>query len=608
VTQLQGETTMLRRHALFTPLLAAACAHAGPADDPDAAFQRVAARYFRELMDLDPLNASAIVGWPQYEGRMEIGIAPAAIANTKVLHQRVARELLAARIDELSPVNRLSHELLSWEVNRGIDALKFPEHLMPINQFGGVPMTLANMGAGDQAQPLKTPADYANYFKRLKRLPEFNRQAIANMRQGMQQGYTAPRALIDTALAAFDSMAEPVFEKSPFAQALNVMPASFTKEQRERITAELYVLVTQFVQPAMHGLAAFLQGPYRTACRTSAGIGALPDGAAWYAHLVRLHTSTDYTPTQIHYLGLSEVDRIRGQIAKLQKHFGFEGSVTQFLQWHANEARFRPHTTWAQVIKSYEEINARIVPQLPRYFGRQPRQPLQLRAMPELLRESASPYYNPPTADGQRPGIFFIGAPGGPGKFNNSVMTSLMLHEGQPGHHYQISLQQELELPDFRRYGFSTAYGEGWALYAETLGHEMGLYADPNQHLGHLKFELLRAVRLVADTGLHARGWTREQTLRYMIDTEGQTEPNARQATERYMALPGQALGYKVGALQFQALRQRAKEKMGDRFSLAAYHDLVLSQGTVTMKVLERLVDAWIAGGDQANAGTPRKT
>jgi len=204
--------------------------------------------------------------------------------------------------------------------------------------------------------------------------------------------------------------------------------------------------------------------------------------------------------------------------------------------------------------------------------------------------------------------MFFIGAPGGPDQFNNSVMTSLMLHEGQPGHHYQISLQQELDLPDFRRYGFSTAYGEGWALYAETLGHEMGLYGDPNQRLGHLKFELLRAVRLVTDTGLHSRGWTREQTMRYMIDTEGQSEAEARQATERYMAVPGQALGYKVGALQFQALRQRAKEKLGDRFSLAAYHDLVLSQGTVTLKVLERLVDAWIAGGDQANAGAARKT
>lgn len=602
---------MLRRHALFSPLLAAAWArgaHAATPSDANASFQRVAARYFRDLMDLDPLNASATVGWPLYEGRMEIAIAPAAIANTKVLYQRVARELLDARVGELSPANALSHELLSWDVNRAIDGLRFPAHLMPIDQFGGVPMQLANMGGGDQAQPLKTPADYANYLKRLKRLPEFNRQAIANMRQGMQQGYTAPRALIDTALQAFNPMAEPVFERSPFAQSLGVMPASFTPEQRERIGTELRQLFEQRIQPAMQSLVAFLQGPYREACRSSAGLCALPEGDAWYAHLVRLHTTTDYTPTQIHYLGLSEVDRIRGRIAKVRKHYGFEGSVTQFLQWHANEPRFRPHTTWEQVVKAYEEVNARIVPQLPRYFGRQPKQALQLRVMPELLRASASPYYNPPSADGQRPGIFFIGAPSGPGRFNSSVMTSLMLHEGQPGHHYQISLQQELDLPDFRRYGYSTAYGEGWALYAETLGHELGLYGDPNQLLGHLKLELLRAVRLVADTGLHSRGWTRETTLRYMIDTEGCSETDARQATERYMALPGQALGYKIGALQFQALRQRAKEKLGDRFSLAAYHDLVLSQGTVTMKALERLVNAWIAGSDQAHAGTPRKT
>ena len=600
---------MHRRHFLMSLPLAAApwrAARCAAPDDADAAFQRMAKRYFRDLMELDPLNASATVGWPQYEGRMEITIAPAAIANSKVLYQRVARELLAARVDELSAANQLSHELLTWDVNRAIDGLRFPSHLMPIDQFGGVPMTLANMAAGDQAQPLKTPADYANYLKRLKRLPEFNRQAIANMRQGMQQGYTAPRALIDSALAPFNAMAEPVFEQSPFAQALKVMPASFTTEQRERITAELYLLVTQLVQPSMHSLAAFLQGEYRDACRTSAGIGALPDGAAWYAHLVRLHTTGDFTPTQIHYLGLSEVDRIRGEIARVQKHFGFTGSVTQFLQWHANEPRFRPHGSWQQVVKAYEDLNARIVPQLPRLFGRQPKRALELRVMPELLRESASPYYNPPSADGQRPGIFFIGAPGGPSQFNSSLMTSLMLHEGQPGHHYQISLQQELDLPDFRRYGYSTAFGEGWALYAETLGHELGVYADPNQHLGHLKLELLRAVRLVADTGLHARGWSREQTLRYMVDTEGQTEANARQATERYMAVPGQALGYKIGALQFQTLRQRAQQKLGERFSLAAYHDLVLSQGTVTLKVLERMADAWIADSVAA-ARAPRK-
>src|SRR5688572_2756463 len=274
------ETTMLRRHALLTPLLAAACAHAGPADDPDATFQRTAARYFRDLMDLDPLNASAVVGWAHYEGRMEITIAPAAVANTKLLYQRAARELLAVRIDELNAANRLSHELLAWEVNRAIDGLKFPAHLMPIDQFGGVPMLLANMGSGDQAQPLRTPGEYANYLKRLKRLPEFNRQAIANMTQGLRQGYTAPRALIDTALVAFSALAEPAFEKSPFAQSLSVMPESFTREQRERITAELYLLFSEHIQPSMQRLLAFLQGPYRAACRTSAGLGALPDGAA----------------------------------------------------------------------------------------------------------------------------------------------------------------------------------------------------------------------------------------------------------------------------------------------------------------------------------------
>ena len=319
---------------------------------------------------------------------------------------------------------------------------------------------------------------------------------------------------------------------------------------------------------------------------------------AYYRHLVRVHTTSDLTPDAIHALGLQEVARIRGEIAKVAAQMKFEAKTdnpaTEFLRWHAEQPRFRPYKSSQQIVDTYVALNQRIAPQLAQWFGRTPKQPLAIRPVPEIQVASGGSYYNPPAPDGSRPGTFFVWVDE-PGKVNDSIVSSLLLHEGQPGHHFQMSMQQELGLPDFRRYGWSTAYGEGWALYAETLGRELGLYDDPNQYLGHLKLELMRAVRLVTDTGLHAKGWSREQSIRYMMDTEGVGESDARNATERYMAVPGQALGYKVGALKFQALRERARLALGERFSARDFHDLVLSEGIVPLDVLDRMVDAWIA-------------
>lgn len=588
-----GKAALAASTGIVAPWGAArAAAHEGP----NATFADIAARYFADRMALDPLQASALLADPKYEGRLAITIAPSEIAKAHALAERVLRELAALPAAGLGPAERLSHELLGREAQELLEATAFPDHLMPVNQWGGLPMALANVAGGDQAQPLKTPADYDNYLQRLRRLPEYCHQAIANMREGIAMGLTVPRALVVSALPALKNLAEPRFDKSPFAAALRALPAGFGATERSRITRAYHSAYQHDIRPALQALVAFLQGPYLAACRTSAGLSALPGGEAWYAWLVRARTTTTMGADDIHALGLAEVERIRAEMAALQPKFGFKGSVTAFLRWHGVQPRFRPYRSWDEILKSYTALNERIVPQLSQLFGRRPKQPLAIRLIPELQRATTSPYYNGPTPDGSRPGIFFVGAPTVPAKYNNASMTSLLLHEGQPGHHFHISLQQELALPDFRRYGWIDAYGEGWALYAETLGHELGLYDDPNQHLGHLQMELLRAVRLVTDTGLHAKGWTREATMRYMMDTEGTHEPEARLATERYMAAPGQALAYKIGALKIQALRQRAREAMGSRFSVAGFHDQVLAQGTLPLTVLEREVDAWIAG------------
>ena len=580
--------------------LATVAAVAAPAQPAQAAqsgnarLADIASRYFADKMELDPLNASALLADPRYEGRLTVTIAPAEVARAKALNERVKRELEAVDPAALSERDRLTRELLADEVGTALDGFAFPTHLMPIDHFGGVPLLLATLGSGEQLQPLKTPADYDHYLQRLLRLPEWNRQAIANMRAGVKRGYTVPRALIDSALPTFTKLAEPDFDKSDFSAALKIMPASFSSAERARITQAYRRAFVEQVRPAMAGLLGFLTGEYRAACRTTSGVSALPNGAAYYAYLVRVHTTTDLTPDAIHTLGLQEVARIRAEIGKVQAQMKFVGSATEFLRWHEREPRFHPYRTAPQVVDAYTALNQRVAPQLTLWFGRTPKQPLVIRPVPALQVASGGSYYNAPSPDGSRPGTFFVWVDD-PREVNESQLSSLLLHEGQPGHHFQISIQQELGLPDFRRYGWSTAFGEGWALYAETLGRELGLYDDPSQYLGHLKLELMRAVRLVTDTGLHAKGWTREQSIAYMMDIEGRSEADSRNATERYMAVPAQALGYKIGSLKIQSLRERAQAALGDRFSPREFHDLVLSEGTVPLRVLERMVDAWIA-------------
>ena len=414
------------------------------------------------------------------------------------------------------------------------------------------------------------------------------------MREGVHTGIVMPRPLIERALPSLQAMTEKDIEKSVFFTAIKIMPESFSAADRKRLASAYRNAIHTRLQPSMAKLVHFLETEYLPACRSSAGIDALPNGKAWYAFQVRSQTTTAMNPEEIHALGLKEVARIRNEMEKIKTHYKFEGDVTAFLKWHFEQPQFRPFKTEQEVLDAYAVLNTKLLAKLPDFFGRSPKAPLEIRAEPELTRATASDHYSSPAADGSRPGVFFTVIED-PKKYRTTGMSTLFLHEGQPGHHYHIALQQELPLPKFRKHGWYTAYGEGWALYAETLGHEMGLFDDPNAYLGHLQDELLRAVRLVTDTGLHAKGWSREQTMKYMMETEGVPEAEARRATERYMAWPGQALAYKVGALKIQQLRERARQQLGERFKLKDFHDLVLRDGALPLSVLEVQVDQWIA-------------
>ena len=574
----------------FTAASAAARVQAA---DPSATLAAIAERYFQDYLTLNPLAGSARLGEARFEDKLEIDIAPAHLARSKALYKRTQGELARLNAAKLSAADALTAALLGEEIAKRLEAFNYPSHLLPINQYGGLAVELAQFGSGQDIQPLKTVKNFENYLKRLNKLPAWVDQAIANMQQGMRTGVVMPRPLIESALPSLREMTVKDLDKSVFTTAIKIMPASFSATDRKRLTSAYRSATQQRLQPAMARLVAFLEAKYLPACRTSAGIDALPNGRAWYAFQVRSQTTTALTPEEIHALGLKEVARIRSEMEKIKAHYKFDGDVTAFLKWHFDQPQFRPFKTEQEVLAAYGVLNTRLLKMLPDYFGRAPKAPLEIRAEPELTRATASDHYSSPAADGSRPGVFFTVIED-PLKYRTTGMTTLFLHEGQPGHHYHIAIQQELPLPNFRKHGWFTAYGEGWALYAETLGHEMGLFEDPNAYLGHLQDELLRAVRLVTDTGLHTKGWSREQTMKYMMDNEGVPESEARRYTERYMAWPGQALAYKIGALKIQQLRERARVKLGDRFVLKDFHDLVLKDGALPLSVLEAQVDRWI--------------
>lgn len=570
------------------------------AKDPGIQLGKIADDYFTARLDLDPMEGTATTGEAKYEDKLAITIAPSQLKKVNRLAQQTLKYLTRVPEQNLQPADRITYDVLKQQLEDQLEAGRYPTHLMPIDQYGGFPVYLAQLGSGQDIQPLKTVDNYKHYLKRLEKLPAWIDQAIDNMKLGIRQGVVQHKSLIQSGLPSIRALTETDPEKNPFFLAIQQqMPANFSLAEKQQLTEAYKKVITSTLIPSSKKLVEFLEQDYLPHTRTHAGINSLPDGKAWYEYLVRFHTTTSMTPEEIHQLGLSEVSRIHKEMEKIQKVYGFKGSLQEFLRWQNNDAQFKPFTSEKEILDSFVALNKKIIEHLPSLFGRIPKSPLIILPEPPLTRATASDHYNPPAPDGSRPGIYYAVIEN-PKDYRNTKMTSIFLHEGQPGHHFQIGEQIELPLPRFRKYGWITSFGEGWALYAETLGKEMGLYEDPNQYLGHLKLELVRAVRLVTDTGLHAKNWSREQTIEYMMNTEGSNESDARRATERYMASPGQALAYKIGALKIQQLRQQAKAALGDKFSLRDFHDLVLEDGVLPLSILEAKVNAWIQVQRQA--------
>ena len=568
-----------------------------PATTPDTR-QRLDAlfeSYFEDSLRANPLLATYI-GDHRYDDQLPNSIGPQYLADAHALNQKYLAAIRALDPDSLSPADRISYDIFLYEREREARGERFPFHLLPINQAGSLLTVMPALGSGTSAQPFASVADYEHWLQRLDGLAVWMDQAVVNMREGATKGVVQPRAVMEKVLGQLDAMVVPQAQDSQYYAPIGKFPASFSAADRERLTAEYTRTLDGTLLPAYKRLRDFVRDEYLPQSRSSVAWTALPDGQAWYAYYVQEHTTTNLTPDEIHALGLSEVKRILGEMDTVRQQVGFKGDLVAFFTFLETDPQFY-FTQGSDLLAGYRTLKTRIDAALPQLFSVFPRADYEVREVEAFRAQTAAgAYYQQPSADGARPGVFYVNT------YNLKAqpkfgMETLSLHEAAPGHHFQVSIQQELAgVPRFRRFGGDyTAYVEGWALYAESLGKELGLFTDPYQWYGRLNDEQLRAMRLVVDTGLHAKGWTREQAIKFMLDNSTMAESDVVSEVERYIAWPGQALGYKVGDLRIQGLRHRAEQALGPKFDLRDFHREVLSDGAVPMDVLEAKVDRWIA-------------
>ncbi len=563
-------------------------------DSTSRALNELFEQYFEESLQLNPLRATYI-GDNRYNDSLPNFISPEYRARASEMNERY---LAAARkIDPatLAPEDRISYEIFLHERTREKESERFPDYLLPLSQTGGLTTLMPALGSGTNAQPFATVQDYENWLKRLDGFVAYMDQSIVNMREGVAKGVVQPRPVMEKVLAQLDSLIVPKAEDSPFWGPIKRFPEAVSPADRERLTAAYRAAIEGKVMPAYTRVRDYVKTDYLPHARTTVAWTALPDGKAWYEFYVREHTTTDMTPQEIHDVGLREVARILGEMDGVRRKVGFEGDLHGFFEHLETDPKFY-YTQGADLLDGYRQLKLRIDAALPKVFSVFPKADYEVREVePFRARSAAGAYYQSASADGSRPGVFYVNT------YNLKAqpkfgMETLSLHEASPGHHFQRSIQRELTgLPKFRRFGGDyTAFVEGWALYAEYLGPELGMFTDPYQWFGRLNDEQLRAMRLVVDTGLHALGWSREQAIKYMLDNSTLAESDVVSEVERYIAWPGQALGYKVGDLRIQALRHAAERELGDRFDLRDFHREVLSDGAVPMKVLEAKVGRWV--------------
>lgn len=558
--------------------------------------------YWERWLQLNPVAATAN-GDHRYNDRFENFSSEEYIQASRALDQEYLDRILAFDATTLSGQSRLTYEVFLRDRRIALEGYEFPSELLPVDQFYSPVHLFAQLGSGSGFHPFATVKDYDDWLRRVQDYVVWSDTAIRRMREGVERGIVQPRVLIERTVPQLEALIATDPQQSVFFGPIRALPGTFSAADRERLTASFRRAIIADINPALRRMADFLARDYLPKCRESIGQSELPDGRRWYRYLVRARTTTDLTPEQIHQIGLDEIARIGTEMDAILRAVGFSGDRRAFMTQLRADPRFH-HATAEDLLNGYRALEERVKAGLPRLFAITPRADFEIRAV-ETFRErsAANASYQQPTPDGSRPGIFYANTYDLKSR-PSYLQEATFLHEALPGHHFQIALQQEAgDLPRFRRFGGYTAYVEGWGLYAETLGSELGLYTDPYSRFGALGAESWRAARLVVDTGIHAMGWSREQAIEYLNAHAPLGPADAVAEVERYIAYVGQALTYKLGQLEFTGLRARARDRLGERLDVRALHTEFLKDGPLPLDVLDAKVQRWI----DAQAAAPAR-
>ena len=555
----------------------------------------IAANYYEQYLKLYPLEATS-QGDLRYNDQLPINIDKDFISGEIAFYHSVQTQLDNVDYKSLSDEDKVVYDVLDFTLKDKIEAYAYHPEYIPFTQFGGLPLNFPLYGSGQGSQPFNTEKDYEDWLKRMEKFPEWMNAATENFRDGMTNKIVLPKKLVLKMIPQMkaEEIITPDFNKNIFSGPVKNFPKGFTSAQKEKFTKLYQESVAKNIIPAYTKMGEFLEKEYLPKSRETDGYNSLPKGNDIYKYYAKSWTTTNKTPEEINEIGLQQVAMLRAEMEKVKQQVGFTGTLEEFITSVKTDPKAMPYKTSTEVLDGFNGILAKITPKLKTMFGVTPKTKFEIRQTEKFREASASAEYMQGTPDGKRPGIFYMPLPD-PSKFNvTSGMESLFLHEAIPGHHYQVSLQQEnTKLPKFMRFGWFGAYGEGWAHYCETLGPEFGLYTDPYQKMGYLSDQMLRAVRLVVDTGIHTGKMTREEAITYFLSNIAYDEGGATAEVERYMAMPGQALGYKIGSLRIRELRDQYQKQLGNKFSLAKFHDELLSQGCLPLDVLNRKMELW---------------
>lgn len=505
--------------------------------------------------------------------------------------QKFLRRLRLIDSSQLTETDQLNYELFRRSLENSVDAHQFRNYLMPMSQRGGV----QSLESTAETLRLGNAQDYEDWLARMSQIDTVIEQTMERLEEGRKTGYMPPKVLMERIPAQISSQLVEDPQQSPFFKAFATMPDAIPDADRERLQQAAQDVIDETVVPAYREFSNYFNDIYLPASRDSIGAFSLPDGEAFYEYRTRFYTTTQMTPDEIHRVGLNEVKRIREEMQLVIDELEFEGSFQDFLHFLRTDPQFY-YETPEELFEGYLAVSKRIDPEVVKVFGKLPRMPYGLRPIPDnIAPDTTTAYYSGPAADGSRPGYYYVNLyrPEVRPRYEMEVLT---IHEAVPGHHLQIALQMELEaMPNFRKYSGFTAFTEGWGLYSESLGYEMGFYQDPYSHFGALTYDMWRAVRLVVDTGMHYKGWTRQQAIDFFKDNAAKTEQDIVNEIDRYISWPGQALAYKIGQLRMLELRRRSEQALGDAFDVRAFHDALLGGGALPLEILETRMNRWLA-------------